>query len=113
MSPKLEDTACPFRDPQRPLGMVKHIQRAFIHPDGSRHERLARLYPYGSALWKAHYGPRKNAVEGRNSQLTRLGLKRVWSYGLHGATADITFADLLINLRTLGRLVQQATALVA
>jgi hypothetical protein len=105
------DADCPFRDPNRPLGMVKHIRRAFIHPDGSPHQRLARLYPYGSVIWKAHYGPRKNAVEGRNSQITRLGLKRMWSYGLDGATADISFADLLINLRTLGRLLQQATLL--
>ena len=72
---------------------------------------MARLYPYNSDLWKEHYGARKNAVEGRNSQTTRLGLKRIWSYGLAGAVADITFADLLINLRTLGRLVQQATLL--
>jgi len=107
-----EDVDCPFRDPDRPLGQVRHVGSAFVHPDGSRHERLARLYPYGSDLWKAHYASRKNAVEGRNGQLTRLGLKRMWSYGLAGATADITFADLLLNLRTLGRLVQQATALV-
>jgi hypothetical protein len=107
-----EDALCPFRDPERPSGYTRHVSRAFVHPDGTQHARLARLFPYGSQRWKAHYGPRKNAVEGRNSQLTRLGLKRVWSYGLHGATADISFADLLINLRTLGRLVQQATALV-
>jgi hypothetical protein len=112
LHPQPEDAACPFRDPNHPLGMTKHIGRAFIHPDGSHHERLARLYPYQSPLWKEHYGARKNAVEGRNSQITRLGLKRIWSYGLQGATADISFADLLINLRTLGRLVQQATLLV-
>ena len=111
--PRPDDAACPFRDPDHPLGMVKHVGRAFVHPDGSRHERLARLYPYGSPLWKEHYGARKNAVEGRNSQITRLGLKRIWSYGLPGATADLSFADLLINLRTLGRLVQQATLLVS
>jgi len=111
LPPRPDDAACPFRDPDRPLGMVKHVGRAFVHPDGSRHERLARLYPYGSPLWKEHYGARKNAVEGRNSQITRLGLKRIWSYGLPGATADLAFADLLINLRTLGRLVQQATLL--
>jgi hypothetical protein len=110
---KPEDAACPFRNPGRPLGLARHVDRAFTHPDGTRHERLARLYPFGSALWKAHYTSRKNAVEGRNSQITRLGLKRLWSYGLAGATADISFADLLINLRTLGRLVQQATLLVA
>jgi hypothetical protein len=112
-SPRPEDATCPFRDPNRPLGMVKHVARAFVHPDGSRHARLARLYPYDSPLWKAHYGARKNAVEGRNSQITRLGLKRIWSYGLPGATADLGFADLLINLHTLGRLVQQATLLVS
>jgi hypothetical protein len=106
-----EDETCPFRDPERPLGLVRHVDQAFLHPDGTRHARLARLYPYGSSLWKEHYDARKNAVEGRNSQTTRLGLKRVWSYGLAGATADITFADLLINLRTLGRLVQEATLL--
>ena len=111
LHPKPEDAECPFRDPNHPLGMVKHISRAFVHPDGSRHERLARLYPYNSPIWKEHYGARKNAVEGRNSQIARLGLKRIWSYGLDGATADISFADLLINLRTLGRLVQQATLL--
>ena len=93
--------------------MVTHVGRAFVHPDGSRHERLARLYPYRSPLWKAHYGARKNAVEGRNSQIERLGLKRIWSYGLSGATADLSFSDLLINLRTLGRLVQQATLLIS
>ncbi len=111
--PRPEDTACPFRDLNRPLGLVTHVGRSFVHPDGSRHQRLARLYPYRSALWKEHYGSRKNAVEGRNSQITRLGLKRIWSYGLPGATADLSFADLLINLRTLGRLVQQATLLLS
>jgi hypothetical protein len=95
------------------LGLVKHVGRAFVHPDGSQLERLARLYPYGSPLWKEHYGARKNAVEGRNSQIARLGLKRIWSYGLPGATADLSLADLLINLRTLGRLVQQATLLAS
>jgi len=111
--PRPVDAACPFQASDRPLGMVTHVGRAFVHPDGSHHERLARLYPYLSPLWKEHYGARKNAVEGRNSQITRLGLKRIWSFGLPGATADLSFADLLINLRTLGRLVQQATLLVS
>jgi hypothetical protein len=106
------DATCPFRNPQQPLGQVRHVGSAFIHPDGSRHTRLARLFPYGSPLWKSHAASRHNAAEGRNSQIMRLGLKRLWSYGLTGATADITFADLLINLRTLGRLVQEATLLV-
>jgi hypothetical protein len=109
--PQPDDAACPFRDPAHPLGQVRHVGCALQHPDGTPHERLARLYPYGSDLWKQHYGARKNAVEGRNSQIARLGLKRMWSYGLAGATADIALADLLLNLRTLGRLVQEATLL--
>ena len=72
---------------------------------------VASACPNRGALWKQHYGSRRNATESRNSQLEHLGLKRIWSYGLSGATADIAFADLLINLRTLGRLVQQATLL--
>jgi hypothetical protein len=105
------DAACPFRDPERPLGMTKHVSQAFTHPDGSSHARLARLFPYNTSLWKAHYGRRRNASESRNSQVEHLGLKPIWSYGLAGATADIAFADLLINLRTLGRLVRQASVL--
>ncbi len=46
----------------------------------------------------------------RADLLARINL---WSYGLPGAISDISFADLLVNLRSLGRLVQQATALVA
>jgi hypothetical protein len=107
--PNPVDAPCPFRDPHRPLGQVRHLHRAFLHPDGTQHHRLARLYPYRSKPWKVRYASRKNQVEGRNAQITRLGLKRVWSFGLNGATADLTFADLLINLRTLGRLVQEAT----
>lgn len=108
-----EDANCPFRDPDHPLGQVRHVRCTLQHPDGTQHERLARLYPYGSKLWQAHYGARRNAAEGRNSQIARLGLKRMWSYGLAGATADIALADLLLNLRTLGRLVQEATLLPA
>lgn len=102
---------CPFRDPQRPLGMIRHITTAFTHPDGSQHARLARLFAYKSPTWNAHYGARRNATESRNGQLERLGLKRLWSYDLAGALADIVFADVLINLRTLGRLVRQASSL--
>jgi len=111
--PDPRDVSCPFRDPERPLGQTRHVKNAFVHPDGSRHERLARLYPFGSDLWKEHYASRRNATESRNGQIKRLGLGRIWSYGLDGATADLCFADLLINLRNLGRLVQQATLLDA
>ena len=104
---------CPFRDPERPLGLVKHVKRAFTHPDGSRHARLARLFPLDAPSWKTRYASRRNATESRNSQLKHLGLARIRSYGLDGARDDIIFADLLINLRNLVRLVQQATAQIA
>lgn len=104
---------CPYRDPEHPLGWVKHVTRTFIHPDGTRHARLARLFPLDSPSWKARYRSRRNATESRNSQLKHLGLARIASYGLDGARDDITFADLLVNLRNLVRLVQQATALTA
>jgi hypothetical protein len=113
LDPNPEDATCPFRDPDHPLGQTRHVKNALLHPDGSHHERLARLYPFGSDLWKAHYTSRRNATESRNAQITRLGLDRIWSYGLDGATADITFADFLIDLRNLGRLVQHATSLDA
>ena len=111
-SPEAQVTAeCPYRDPDRPCGMTKHVTTTFIHPDGSPHARLARLFAYGSPTWKTRYGSRRNATESRNGQIEGLDLKRIWSYGLAGATADIAFADLLINLRTLARLVRQASAL--
>jgi len=49
-TPNRADADCPFRDSQRPLALVKHVQLVFTHPDGSTHARLARLYPYRSAL---------------------------------------------------------------
>lgn len=108
-----EDADCPYRDPDRSLGMTRHVTDAFMHPDGSRHARLARLFALDSPTWQARYGSRRNATESRNSQVETLQLKQIWSYGWDGAIADITFADLLINLRTLGRLVRQASLLVS
>ncbi|MFB0537841.1 MAG: hypothetical protein ACETWR_22980 [Anaerolineae bacterium] len=45
-------------------------------------------------LWDEYYHSRKNAAEGRNSQIARLGHEQAWSYGLAGAIAGITFAYL-------------------
>jgi hypothetical protein len=98
-------TDCPYLDPQRPLGCVVHVGRTL--PDGSR--RLARELPYGSPRWEARYG-RRNLSESRNAQLEGLGLKRLPTYGLARNTKEVQLADFLLNLRTLGRLVRQATA---
>lgn len=55
---------------------------------------MAAMQHPASPLWDEHYHSRKNATEGRNSQIARLGHQQAWSYGLAGATADITFAHL-------------------
>jgi hypothetical protein len=95
---------CPYLDPTRPLGFIVNVGRTL--PDGST--RLAREIPYGSPTWKARYG-RRNLAENRNSQIEALGLKRLSAWGLARAAKEIQLADFLINLRTVGRLVREAT----
>lgn len=98
---------CPYLEERRPLGQVRNLGRAF--PDGS--VRLAREIPYGSPTWEARYG-RRNLSESRNGQLQMLGLKRMRAYGLERNEKEVQLADFLINLRTLGRLVREATRLL-
>jgi hypothetical protein len=95
---------CPYLDPARPLGFVVNVGRTL--PDGST--RLAREIPYGSSIWKARYG-RRNLAENRNSQIEALGLKRLSAWGLARDTKEVQIADFLINLRTFGRFVREAT----
>jgi hypothetical protein len=95
---------CPYLDPTHPLGFVVNVGRTL--PDGST--RLAREIPYGSPRWKARYG-RRNLAENRNSQIEAVGLKRMRAWGLARATKEVQIADFLINLRTFGRLVREAT----
>jgi hypothetical protein len=72
--------------------------------------RLAREVPYGSATWKARYG-RRNLSESRNASLEGMRLKRLSTSGLPRGRQEVAIADFLDNLRTLGRLVQEATTL--
>ena len=99
-------TGCPYLEKPRPLGMIVNVGRTL--PDGS--VRLAREIPYGSTEWKARYA-RRNLSESRNGQLEMMGLKRMRAYGLEHNTRDVQLADFLGNLRTLGRLVREATGL--
>lgn len=94
---------CPFLT-AKACGQVVNI--GLQMPDGSL--RLARDIPYGSKRWKARYGRRNNA-ECRNSQLQALGLLRLPCHGLKWGRIHIGLADFLINLRTLGRLVAEAS----
>jgi hypothetical protein len=97
---------CPFLVPSRPLGQVRHVGLAF--PNGS--VRLAREIPFGTDAWKARYG-RRNLSESRNGQMEGLHLKRMRSFGTPRCRKEIRLADFLINLRTLGRLVREASRL--
>jgi hypothetical protein len=99
---------CPYLNPAQPSGLVVNVGRTL--PDGS--VRLARELPYGSPAWKARYG-RRNLSESRNGQLEGLGLKRLPSYGLARGTKEVQLGDFVVNLRTLGRLVREATAQAA
>ena len=103
LPPQPVDT-CPYRAPTHPSGFVVNVGRTL--PDGSL--RLAREIPYGSPRWQARYG-RRNLAESRNAQIEGLGLKRLPNYGLARNAKELQLADWLLNLRTLGRLVRQAT----
>ena len=97
---------CPYREPEGGLGQVVNVGKTL--PDGSL--RLAREIPYGSDAWKARYG-RRNLSESRNAQLQGMGMKRLRSHGLARNRKEVQLADFVINLRTLGRLVREATNL--
>ena len=99
---------CPFATAEHPHGQIVNVGRTL--PDGSL--RLAREVPYGSATWKARYG-RRNLSESRNASLEGMGLTRLSTSGLAHGRQEIAIADFLENLRTLGRLVQEATRLAA
>jgi hypothetical protein len=97
---------CPYQAPDSKLGQVVHIGRTL--PDDS--PRLAREIPYRSDTWCRRYG-RRNLSESRNGTCEHSGLKRSASYGRSRTFKEIATADFLENLRTLARLVTEATRL--
>ena len=97
---------CPYLAAQHKHGQVVNVGRTL--PDGS--VRLAREVPYGSPTWKKRYG-RRNLSESRNSTQEALGIKRLHSCGLTRGRKEVAIGDFLDDLRTLARLVQEATTL--
>jgi hypothetical protein len=97
---------CPSLAPEHKHGQVINVSRTL--PDGS--VRLAREVPYGSQTWKKHYG-RRNLSESRNGSMEGMGLKRLPSFGLTRGRKEVAVGDFLGDLRTLSRLVQEATIL--
>jgi hypothetical protein len=106
MEPPHPAPACPYQVPEHKHGQVVNVGPTL--PDGS--VRLAREVPYGTARWKKRYG-RRNLSESRNGSLEGMGLKRLPNFGLDRNRKEIAIADFLVNLHTLGRLVQEATTL--
>jgi hypothetical protein len=58
----------------------------------------------------ARYGRRNNS-ESRNGQLEGMGLKRMRSYGLERNAKEVQAADFIGNLRTMVRLLKEASRL--
>jgi hypothetical protein len=97
---------CPYQQPLHKHGQVINVARAL--PDGC--VRLAREVPYDSPAWKKRYG-RRSLSESRNGLLEHMRLKRLPSSGLDRGFKEVAIGDWLENLRTLGRLVLEATSL--
>ena len=97
--------ACPFLADAYKHGYTATVGRA--HADGT--VRLARELPYNSPTWKQHYGQR-NCAESRNSVLERLRLKRMPVHGYDACHVTVCQGDFIANLRTLVRLIREATA---
>lgn len=87
-------------------GQVVNVARTL--PDGS--VRLAREVAYASSTWKKRYA-RRNLSESRNGGQEGMNLKRLPSFGLTHGLREVLLGDFLQNLRTLGRLVGEATLL--
>lgn len=85
--------------------MVRDVGRSF--PDGST--RLVRDFPYGSPFAKKLYAQARNAAEERNSEFEALGLKRMPVYGWERVQAVATVVDMWINIKTILRLIREAT----
>ena len=97
-------TACPFVDPDRPLGTS--ITTGLSLPDGSI--RLARDMQVGSNSWKLRIG-RQSYSESRNASQARRGLKRSPTFGLNNSAKTILIGDTLSLMLNLARFVLEAS----
>jgi hypothetical protein len=98
--------ACPYAQPNRPHGKVLNLAESFR--DASL--RLLRDLPVGTPQWENLYHRARNAVESRNANHERWGLKRLGVFGDPRGRAIVFQADVWHNLTTLARLVREATA---
>lgn len=96
--------ACPYRDPNRPLGYLVRV--GLTLPDGSL--RLARDLKVDSPAWKLRRG-RQSYAESRNANQQRRGLKRSPWFGLANSAKANYLGDILTNALNVARFVREAT----
>lgn len=97
--------ACPFRDPDQPLGYLVRVGLSL--PDGSL--RLARDLKVDSPAWKLRQG-RQSYAESRNANQQRRGLKRSPWFGLANSAKANYLGDILTNALNVARFVREATS---
>lgn len=106
-APPAEDPAilaCPYRDPQHPLGQVVRLGRTL--PDGSL--RLARDLPVDSPSYALRQG-RQSYAESRNANQKRRRLDRSPWFGLARTAKADCLGDLVSLALNLARFVREAT----
>jgi hypothetical protein len=96
---------CPHRFDGDKHGLVRDVGQSFA----DRSTRLVRDVPYGSPFAKKLYARGRNAAEERNSEFEDLGLKRMPVYGWERVQAIVTVVDMWVNLKTIVRLIREAT----
>jgi hypothetical protein len=97
-------TACPYRDPERPLGCVITVNLSF--PNGDI--RLARDLKVDSPSWKLRMG-RQSYAESRNADQTRRGVKHSPWFGKPNTAKASILADILTCLLNVVRFIWEAT----
>jgi hypothetical protein len=101
-------TACPYRDPERPLGCVITVNLSF--PNGDI--RLARDLKVDSPSWKLRMG-RQSYAESRNADQTRRGVKHSPWFGKANTAKASILADILTCLLNVVRFIWEATVAAA
>jgi hypothetical protein len=97
-------SACPYRDPERPLGYTVTVNLTF--PDESL--RLARDLKVGSPTWKLRIG-RLSYAESRNANQTRRDIKRSPWFGQANSAKASIVGDILSCALNVARFVREAT----
>jgi hypothetical protein len=97
--------ACPFVDPEHPLGYSLTMGLAL--PDGCI--RLARDLQVGSPSWDLRIG-RQSYSESRNATQARRGVKRSPWFGLRNTAKAMLISDTLSLAFNLTRLIFEASA---